>query len=637
MKHMLLMILAVCSLQAFSKDKEISVKTNIESVLVFQQGAQVERTGKASIPTGSSLLIFTGLSNNIDASQIRFNGKGDFTVLSSYHYYKTDTIAGWETADIRTELQRESQLIYEEIQRENGWLAIYDREETMLQQNQLFGSKEEGIAIAKLKEAAEFVRERYIDIRTQRLAIQDRVAELNSQINEINLKLGALRNIETKTQMFYAVRVNAKKPTTANVSLTYQVNGAGWRPGYDARVTSVNEPLSLIQNAFVFQTSGEEWDNVSLAISTGKPHQAHNKPYLSPWYLSEAAPIYRPHQGSIGSVNSDMNNYLRNQGFNANVRNVSGRILDEFGNPMVGAQVVVPGYGTGAVTDVNGFYNVSVPPGASTLQYSYIGHGSEVFNVSSANMNVYLGSAGITLDEVQVQSKQSNSLYYRDDEAMEDANFDMNYALVAVAYTPTQTEFTIDAKYNIPSDGTQYAVQVQKIELPADFIYQCTPKLDPLAYLTARITDWEDFNLYDGPMNIYFEDSYVGKANLNLQNVEDTLALSLGPDQRIEVRRKRVKADQKKQLIAGTRKDIREWHYIVKNNKRESIRIQIDDHVPVSTTEEIEIEITDLDGGRHSESTGFILWDLELSSGKTKDFRLKYNVRYPKDMRLSYR
>lgn len=638
MKHMLFILLMLPFGFVNAKDKEVKVATKIDEVLVFRQGAQVSRTGKINLSAGTQILVFTGLSNALDPNQIRFNGKGNFTVLSTYHYYKTDTLSGWEYADTRRQLELERSELQNEINRENGWLSIYDREETMLQQNQLFGKKDEGIEIQKLIEAAEFTRQRYMDIRAKRLEIHDRVAELQKQINEINEELGKLQGITTETTFFFAARVNAKTATTGTVTLSYQVGGAGWTPGYDARVMSVNEPLSLTQNAFVFQNSGEEWDNVKLTISTGSPQRTRTKPNLTPWYVGQVVPTPYYAPSPIRDV-GQMNSALRRQSFNPNVRNVNGRLLDANGEPLIGATVMIPGYNVGAVTDVYGNYSLTVPQGATSIQYSYIGHSTEAFNISGNTMNVYLGSNEAVLDAVTITAEESVRSRPRRDrmDDLEEVEMDMEFAAVAIDYTPTQTEFKVDARYDIPSDGTKYAVQVQQLEMEANFIYQCTPKLDPLAYLTARITDWEDYNLFDGPMNIYFEDSYVGKANLGLQYVEDTLSLSLGPDQRIEVRRKRVKADQKKQVLSGTRKDIREWNYIVKNNKRESIRIQIDDQVPVTTSEEIEIEMEALNGGDLNEATGIITWDLEVGSGKQKDFRMKYNIRYPKDMRLSYR
>jgi hypothetical protein len=624
MKRMLILLCLFAGFAANAKEKETLISSEIQKVTVYQQGAQVTRTGKGTVPTGTSLLVFKKLNPSLNGSQIRFNGKGEFTVLSTSYKYKTDTIAGWDIAKKQKDYQAQRAKLQAEVTREQGWLSIYDREEQMLQANQIFGSKEDGIAISKLKEAAEFIRERFLDIRTNRLAIQDRMAALQTQMAEIDVAVSKLTGIKTVTELQFYVRVNAKKQTTGEFSLTYQTSGAGWYPGYDAHVNSVNEPLDLTYNAFVYQNSGEDWDNVEVTVSTGQPQQKSMKPNLSPWYVNNPVQI----QQNYNTTNGDYNAQLRQQPYNGNIRTISGRVTDQFGTPLIGATVAISGTNNGAVADVYGNYSLSIPQGYSQIQYSYIGYTNVILNVSSPNMNVILTNGGLMLDEIEITSSKKDRMTKSLDVALADT--DAYYAPVTVQYTPTQTQFKIDAKYNIPSDGTHHAVKIQDIDVDANFIYQCAPKLDPKAYLTARITDWQDFNLLDGDMNIYFEDSYVGKTSLRLTSVEDTLNLSLGADPGIEVRRKRIKADHKKQIIGSTQKDTREWEIEVRNNKREEIRIQIEDQIPVTSSETVEIDSEMSSGSRLDETTGRVTWELTIGSGKSKDMKLKYEVRYPK-------
>ena len=56
---------------------------------------------------------------------------------------------------------------------------------------------------------------------------------------------------------------------------------------------------------------------------------------------------------------------------NATVR---GTIKDPNGLPLQGASVIVEGTKNGVVTDVNGNFSISVPPGSYTLVVSYVGH-----------------------------------------------------------------------------------------------------------------------------------------------------------------------------------------------------------------------------------------------------------------------
>jgi hypothetical protein len=56
----------------------------------------------------------------------------------------------------------------------------------------------------------------------------------------------------------------------------------------------------------------------------------------------------------------------------------SGRIVDEAGQPLVGATVLLKGTNRGASTDANGDYSLPVPLGINTFVFAYSGYEQEV-------------------------------------------------------------------------------------------------------------------------------------------------------------------------------------------------------------------------------------------------------------------
>jgi len=61
-----------------------------------------------------------------------------------------------------------------------------------------------------------------------------------------------------------------------------------------------------------------------------------------------------------------------------NMRTQSGRIIDEAGQPLVGATVLLRGTNRGASTDANGDYSLAVPLGTNTFVFGYSGYTDEV-------------------------------------------------------------------------------------------------------------------------------------------------------------------------------------------------------------------------------------------------------------------
>jgi len=81
---------------------------------------------------------------------------------------------------------------------------------------------------------------------------------------------------------------------------------------------------------------------------------------------------------------------------------VTGTVLDDSGQPMIGASVLVKGTTTGVVTDQDGKYELNVPSG-STIEVSYIGFTSKDISVTKAGAyDVTLSADNDLLSEVVV-------------------------------------------------------------------------------------------------------------------------------------------------------------------------------------------------------------------------------------------
>jgi TonB-linked SusC/RagA family outer membrane protein len=87
----------------------------------------------------------------------------------------------------------------------------------------------------------------------------------------------------------------------------------------------------------------------------------------------------------------------------AQTKTISGKILDEKGNPIVGASVVPKGGKGGTTTDATGHYNLVAPSGTTTVIVSYIGYAPQELDItSSTDVSVSLKPDNSTLNEVVV-------------------------------------------------------------------------------------------------------------------------------------------------------------------------------------------------------------------------------------------
>lgn len=605
---------------------EVAVKTTIDHVVVYQQGAQIERIAEVDLGSGLSTIIFEGLHTAIDPAQLRLTGSGPFQVLSISHRYHTDTLSGAGSAEERNRLLLERNELQKQINQLNTQNIIFDREEQLLLNNQGFTVKDSGVDLERLIRASEFFRERFQAIQTGRLDLQKEIALKQAQIETLDVKTNALPALRIETSLEVVVNIDSENETKGKLLLSYWMNNAGWNPSYNARVSDITEPLNLEYQALVYQTTGEAWEDVGLSIATGTPSKNRSKPQLQPWSLDGAT--------AANNSTTAANAWLKAKPYNPNVKQIRGQLYDSNGQPLIGANVIVGG--NRAITDINGFYSLSVPVGASTIQYTSAGHVVETLAVSDPVMNVSLTSSQMleTVQIAHIESDEREALFSPRAKRREEFNPNaaMTFTPVTVEHSPTQTRFDVSARYDIPTDGKQHAVRVLEHQLPVDYLYQCTPKLDPQVYLTALFTDWEELDLINGRMHIYFEDDYVGESQLRLDFAQDTLAISLGPDPSIQVRRKRTMREDRSSLISGKREFLRAYAFTVTNRKNAAIHIQVDDQLPIANNEDIEINKLKLDGAEVDKTTGHVLWDLEISPGTEERWNFRYEVKSPKDL-----
>src|SRR5690606_2540551 len=194
--------------------------------------------------------------------------------------------------------------------------------------------------------------------------------------------------------------------------------------------------------------------------------------------------------------------------------------------------------------------------------------------------------------------------------------------------------FDIDIPYTILSNGKQHIVALKDTQLPATYSYVSIPKLDTNAYLVAKIKNYGEYNILPGEANVVFEGMYVGKTFVNANSNEDELRLSLGKDQNISVMRTLINDKSGTKTLSYRKVQDFVYEISVRNNKKETISIIIEDQIPVSSNNDIEITLTDKSSAKIDEEKGKLSWDVTLKPNETKKIRFGYQVKSAKDKKL---
>ena len=632
MKRVILSITTIALLIFYTHAAPIpkKISAEIKKVTVFTQGAQVSRMAKTNLAKGNTTLLFEKLSPYLDKQSIQVNLQGEATIMSvSHRINQLEVIPPSDRVDEINEKMAELRL---QLEQNGQIMVLYAQEEKLLFANQKIEPKENSNQAEALAAMAELFRERLADLQKRRWEITTKNRQIEKEIGQLQKELNNMQVTKEKPTSEIEVVISSENATQVEITLSYLVAHAGWIPSYDLRVKDVESPLQIDYKAHVYQQTGVDWKDVKLTISSADPWQSGTKPELQPWYVGE-----RPRPVSYKSSTVPFQN-----------GQLGGRILDENGEPLVGATVMVRGSTIGSFTDENGQFSLTVPAEAQSVIVSYVGYQKqEVAIGGQQHLNIRMNSSGATLDEVVVsgyvagrasgveqkfrkKDKSREMDYYRDEE---DARYDIPLEMTEIT-KPTVVEFEIALPYSIPSDGKQMTVKMKRHELKADYEYYAVPKLDPDAFLTASVTDWEQYQLLSGEANIYFEGTYTGKSVLDISQLDDTLSISLGRDKQVVVTRTRIKDFTKKQFIGSNVIVKHGWAIEVRNQKKQAIHLTVKDQFPISRQSEIEIEELKYNKAKLDETTNELTWLIDIKPSNSEKVDFSYEIKHPKNYRL---
>jgi len=614
MKNLPLFFFLLIPFFVFSKEQPLPTK--IKKVTVFMEGAQVLREASIHLPKGKTELIISDLSKFLDPKSIRVKGIGDFTVLTIQNHL--DYLKE-EHSEVDDHLRKQIKAIDQEIKLLAIERQALAEKQSFLKDNRKVAGTNNPISFADYDQYFKLYTEQMHQILLKQNEIDIKSNQLRVQRNDLVNQLNETADKERKGFYKIHIIVQADRAMPAKFEISYYVGNCGWFPTYDIRIENLSKPVALSYKANLRQSTGVDWKNVLLTFSNAAPTDAGDVPVLSPFYLGEYSP--------------------RTRRSNKPMR-ITGVITDERGEPLYGASVIVSGTTIGTTTNLDGKYDITVPPGEQYLEVSYLGYESQSKPVASTRIDFAL-QEGINISEVVVTSmgiseedagvEPSVGLFKKKERKRKKSVIQSKPIKMDMTTNTTSLEFDIKVPYTILSKPKSQVIEMRHFEMPATYEYQIVPKLELAAYLMAYITDWEQFQLLDGESNLYFENTYVGKALISATSVNDTLKLSLGKDKSIAVTRTNIKDKSNKRLI-GTKKIIKKaWRTEIKNNKSIPVHVLVFDQVPVSRKDKVEVTDIKYGSADYNETTGEIKWQAEIAPFTKKSFNLRYTVKHPKN------
>jgi len=657
MKQLILFLLLPAAIFA---QKEQKINAPITKVTVFTVGAQVEHMKQVDLKAGKQVVIFEKLTDFVDPNSIQLKSSVNATILSVRTRKNFDDLAIAKN-DLDAFNTKHKKLEQDERKLRDEYTVLLRDEELLLKNNYL-GSQQQTVKISELKEASVFYHTKMTEIQLRKSQVENEIEALVRQMNQIEQEISTRRSLPVTNYTEIEVELEVDKAGSTDFTFSYITPNAAWKPYYDMRSNGVGAPVLLEAKGLVSQSTGQDWTNVNLVLSTNDPYDNTQEALLTPWFLNYYTPAPRK---QVVSRTTPVYNYAG--------ETVFGEVIDvTTGEPLAFAKIQMQSNAQNIVTtDINGRYTFVVPRGESAFTVSYLGYDDVYVVINSPFTKVLMRPQDIVMEELNgimdgygavsangdgyaytsegsyslssvelarapgirgSRSKRKN----RADKAQEEAymydELDQttayNQTIATTVEKDLRMEFQISTPFTVPSDNADHRVAIAVYTMNANYEYHSVPKLDPSVYLVAQISGWEKLNLLNGESNLYFDGTFIGKSYVDVNSSKDTLSFSLGKDKKIVVDRKRSEEKSKNRVFGSRNKYDVQWDFTVRNNGGASIPFIMKDHFPVSINEDIKVKQGTYEGAVLEEKTGILTWKFIIGKGETKIFSFNYSVDY---------
>ncbi len=290
MKKLLFMLLCGSSLAVAQKPVFTSAK--VLAANVYSNAAELSQTATVSLPKGTSEIVIKNVADQLLENTIRIGAPSSVTVLSSQ--FTNNYIKEYELDENSREVKavRDSiQLLEKQVQRTINLKDAEAKAIELLDANQKVTSTASGTAVELAKLMAYY--------RSERLKAANAFDDLDEKLKDQQKRLAELKNrLEIDSQKSEKISrgklvLQVMNESAGNVlfEIAYLTPSAGWRPFYDLRVNSISAPIEVAYKGQVWQSTGIDWKQINLKLSSGNPSQSNTAPILNAWFLQYYIPM----------------------------------------------------------------------------------------------------------------------------------------------------------------------------------------------------------------------------------------------------------------------------------------------------------------------------------------------------------
>lgn len=303
MRLRVLLLVCVSSIAltpAWAKETIVEATSIIDGVIVHPDAATVTRRAAIDLPAGAATILLKNLPFALDADSLRVSGEANGRVtigavearLAPAETQAPDTAIEAKLKQLRA--ARESlQVTLDALAAKQAMIARYSQAGP-----EKLGPETRPLAIGEWSAAFDAIASALTRTGEELRGARVKAKELDDEIHALEAGAGARATRRPSREV--AIAVESASGGRLQLSLSYLVSGAYWRPAYDARLETggaAGKPqLEFIRRAAVTQNTGEDWNDVALSVSTTRAHRGAAAPDVQPQRVSFYEPpiVYAP-------------------------------------------------------------------------------------------------------------------------------------------------------------------------------------------------------------------------------------------------------------------------------------------------------------------------------------------------------
>lgn len=277
----------------------IDMAAPVSQVTLYPQGASVTRQITLNAPAGQHQLVIPGLPAGTDPAALRIEAEG--ITLGSVELQSDRALPDHAPDTPAIVAARDS------LRRAEDGLRDFDRSQQalatraeaarqraqitrdLLQGDSRLSADEIPATVERMGALIEDLLARADEQQYQIAMREPDRAPLQQAVDRARAELDALQQADTGQEtLVLDLQITADGP--AQIAITGFTDAAGWQPDYDLRLDRAADTLTMQRGVSVWQSSGEDWANVALTLSTARPSSQTAPTEVPSWMPSYGRP-----------------------------------------------------------------------------------------------------------------------------------------------------------------------------------------------------------------------------------------------------------------------------------------------------------------------------------------------------------